>query len=83
VVAFDQNLKLLKEYPNNPGCRNRRRDVSYLRDSSRLPSFSRGPDKFQAMLLGLHRTDEHFGTTNFEKNRTSRVENQLLTSTQD
>jgi hypothetical protein len=37
-----------------------------------------GPDNCQAMLLGLHRMDERFRTTNFEKNRTSRVENQLL-----
>jgi glucose-6-phosphate isomerase len=27
-----------------------------------------GPDNFQAMLLGLHRMDEHFRTTPFEKN---------------
>jgi glucose-6-phosphate isomerase len=27
-----------------------------------------GPDKFQCMLLGLHRMDEHFRTTPFEKN---------------
>lgn len=27
-----------------------------------------GPDNFQAMLLGLHRIDEHFRTTPFEKN---------------
>jgi len=33
-----------------------------------LPSFSRGPDNFQDMLLGLHRMDEHFRTTPVEKN---------------
>ena len=27
-----------------------------------------GPDNFRAMLLGLHRMDEHFRTTPFEKN---------------
>ncbi len=27
-----------------------------------------GPDNFQSMLLGLHRMDEHFRTTPFEKN---------------
>jgi glucose-6-phosphate isomerase len=27
-----------------------------------------GPDNFQCMLLGLHRMDEHFRTTPFEKN---------------
>jgi glucose-6-phosphate isomerase len=32
-----------------------------------LPSFARGPDNFQAMLLGLHRMDEHFHTTPVEK----------------
>ena len=32
------------------------------------PMVAIGPDNFQAMLLGLHRMDEHFRTTPFEKN---------------
>jgi hypothetical protein len=57
------------------------RDVATFATQS-LPSFSHDPDDFQAMLLGRHRMDEHFRTTPVEKKRTSRVENQLLTSTQ-
>ena len=39
------------------------------------------PGQSSGHVLGLHRMDEHFRTTPVEKERTGRVENQLLTST--